>query len=187
MLFKVTNKPLFQDNPELLSIEEFEECSEKQLRYVFLAYDYDSPFRKLPLDQRKERAALTAGYHTATDKNRISAEGRNLISNGLPNVVRAIKYFNSIQFDIDKEMLNAYDSQVMEFIETLRKTGKNPQEQEQALKIMNQLPKIKAERKKLIEEVRMKDTKEDDEIIKTEDQSVGPVSTIDEVNMEGEF
>ena len=63
MLFKViAGKDVFDMNPELRAISEFEALTNKQMLYVILACDYKSPFRKLATHDRKVRAAQEAGY-----------------------------------------------------------------------------------------------------------------------------
>ena len=62
MIYRVNKEPLFEVNPGLQSNEIFADCTERELRYIFLLYDIESPYIKMGFKDRKEKAALEAGY-----------------------------------------------------------------------------------------------------------------------------
>jgi hypothetical protein len=104
MLFKViAGKDIFDLNPELRAIQEFENLTSRQMLYVILAVDYKSPFRKLaPLD-RKAKAAQEAGWKMEADGKRLDMNGRNLVNGKVASVERAIKKYNMLQKNEDYE------------------------------------------------------------------------------------
>lgn len=69
-VFKINEEGSVLLNEEAAQlVPELKGISEKELRYIVLAYDYDDgPFRKLNSDQRKSRACMTVFRHTDTKK-----------------------------------------------------------------------------------------------------------------------
>ena len=104
MLFKVEfNKDVFELNPELKSIENFYHLTDRQMKYVILATDYKSPFRKLPIEGRKKEAALAAGYSLEKDGKRLDMNARDVIAGKNVKIEAAIRKYMEIQHDEDTE------------------------------------------------------------------------------------
>lgn len=119
MLFKLIYgkdgpKDFFELNPGAKAIPEFAERTSQQMWFVCLVadHDHDSPLRTLPEDRRRYHAALTAGYQmeaTRPDKNT-----RNLLAGKVATVEKAIAKHREIQYDEDKESLEAITRQIQE-------------------------------------------------------------------------
>lgn len=97
MIYKVSKTPLFEDNPGLKSNEVFSECTERELRYIFLLYDIESPYIKMGFEDRKEKAALQAGYRKETGGKRFDKNARHVLDGKSRRVNAAIQEFKSIQ------------------------------------------------------------------------------------------
>lgn len=186
MFFKVTEKDVFKENPELKLIDGFKECKDKELKYVFLCYDYSGPFRKLPKTERQQKAMLAAGYEWETHGKYagvdFKADGRKIKTGSNDRVEVAKKVFLDLQFDEDRDLLDSYDAQLEEFKEFLRRKDKNDKELDKSLKIMEKYPKLLAQRKEILEVLELRGVAS--EIDDEQEDSGKPISTLDEFNIE---
>ena len=63
MIYKIEKgKTVFESNEGLESNDIFAKCNERELKYVFLLHDIDSPYIKMRFKDRKLKAAAEAGY-----------------------------------------------------------------------------------------------------------------------------
>ena len=170
MIYKVTQKDIREDNPSIDAIEAFAACTSRELKYVVLTYDYDSPFKELSFEDRANKAAREAGYHVEKGRDRLDKTGRKLLAGGFPRVEEAIFAFKGIRRDLDRETLEAYDIQLEEINQFLKKKKETDKEWDITAKLMNYLPKLLAARKNVIDLLNLKpDYKE--ELIKQEDDA----------------
>lgn len=117
MLFKlVSGQNPFDLNPGLLAIAEYKDLTDRQMFFVCLSADadWDNPLRTLPEKQRREKAALIAGYPLEADGKRPDKNARMLIGGKIESVEKAIAFYRATQFDEDKANLAAIDHQVQE-------------------------------------------------------------------------
>jgi hypothetical protein len=137
MVFTVTDKDFFQENPWAKSIKEFKNMPSLSMKYIALVYDIQSPLVKgrLPLEKRKFKAIELAGFEP-TPKGRPSKQETDLIEVRTTEINEAIKKYKELQFDEDLDTLEAYTSQLNEFKAFLRKPNKEDKEIDRALKIM---------------------------------------------------
>lgn len=181
MLFNIkASEPVRETCPDIDSIPEFEGITDRQIRYVILVYDYDSPYRQQPLDERKVRVAKDVGYSYNPDTSKITErEGKNIINNDIPDVVRAIKKYRELQYDEERDLLMAYDEQLLQFKEFFRKKGKTEDEIKLALAITKQYNELISDRKAMIESLGLKGEIGDEE----DEFADEALSLIDQVNM----
>jgi len=123
MIYKVTKDPLFETNPGLASNAIFKECTERELRYIFLLYDIESPFIKMRFVDRKAKAALEAGYRKEKDGKRFDKNARQVLDGKTRRVNAAIQEFKTIQLaaNTNYAVLAALKAQIdrtITFIET---------------------------------------------------------------------
>jgi len=132
MLFKITSNDIFKDNPELMSIPEYAACSSRDLKYVFYCYDYKSPLRQLPIEDRKRKAVVMAGFkmETRSDLTRPIPDrnARKIIADGIPKVRKAIEMFKDSQYDEDLETYLAVKEQIRQYKDFLNKQDKDARE-----------------------------------------------------------
>lgn len=178
MLFKVSETPLFEENPELNSVPEFVGKSERMLKYVFLVYDYDSPYRKIPFEQRKNKCIIVAGYKLESDGKRLDKNAREIVSGANATVAQITKVFMELQGNPEKDTLAAYDAQICEWKELMQKKNKTDKEREYVLKVMSKLPEFMNKRKELLSIIG--DISSDTQL----EEISRPMSTLDEVNSE---
>jgi hypothetical protein len=155
--FKLSEAPVFEDNPEFLSIEEFARLTERQMRYVMLVDWYGSPLRLMKPEDRRYRAAVMAGYKLEKDGKRLDMNGRNLIDGKVQSVEAARKVLTSIQYDAERDLLSAIDNQIRQIVDFLNKPEKNVQEIDKATQMLNKLPSILENRKKIVEILNFRD------------------------------
>lgn len=119
MLFKLQyEQSPFSLNDGLKAIKEFVCLSDRQFTAVALYADYESPIRKLPDVQRREQAAIIAGYQM--EGKRLDKNGRNFVDGKVRTIESAIRKYREIQFDKDKETLAGIDRQIHEIMEIVK-------------------------------------------------------------------
>lgn len=149
--FKLTDKPVMEDNPEFAAIPELAALTDRQLRYIMLVDWYNSPLRLLKHSDRKFKAAIMVGYPLERDGKRLDMNGRNLINGKVESVESGRRVLTEIQYDAERELLNAIDAQVDQIKDFLKKPNKSVQELDKATQMIGKLPIIMETRKKLIE------------------------------------
>ena len=177
MIYKLTKKNIFEDNPELKLVPEFSVCTDKQLKYLFLLNDYESPLRKLEDKEKKDKALTMAGYRKEKrgiwDKN-----ARNVMSGKVESIQRAEEVFMSIQNDSDVFMLHAVREQIKEIVVFISQKGKSASEMEKSIKFIHELPDLKQKETELVELLGLKE----DTIIESQPEIVENLSTLDKIN-----
>lgn len=149
--FKLTKNDIFEDNPELKAIPEFERLTERQMRYVFLVDWLGSPLRLMKIEDRKYKAAIMSGYNLEKDGTRPDMNMRNLINGKTLSVEAGRKILREIQHDTELDLKHALDTQIEEIINFLKKPNKTTMELEKAVLLMTKLPTILETRKKILE------------------------------------
>lgn len=155
--FRLTTNPVFEDNPEFLAVPEFATLTDRQMRYVMLVDWYQSPLRLLPLETRKFKAAVMAGYKLEKDRERLDINGRNVIEGKVPSIEKARKKLVEIQYDGERELLKAIDTHIQQVTELLKKPGKSVNELEKANKMVASLPEVLQNRKQILEVLNFRD------------------------------
>ena len=157
MLFKVTKRPVREDNPELLAVQEFEPLQDRELKWVFLVYDFKTVYRQLSLPDRKEQAAEQVGYKRESVK-RMDKSARNIIipslqEKNLPHIAPAIAAFKAMQRDLDREAMEAYDINLEHYIKKLKQPKDNEKDWALITKIVPQYEKLLIGRKRIKEQL----------------------------------
>lgn len=182
MLFKVTKRDIREDNSNIDAIPEFEVCTSRELKYVFLVYDYDTPLYQLGMEERKMRAAEMAGYHVEGGGKRLDKTGRNLLNGKYPHVEAAVKRFKQIRRDLDREVLESYDTQLEQFIQKAAEPKTDNRDWDLALKINKELPKLLEQRRALLDLLNLRGEFKEEEENTAEDKL--QLSTLDQVNQD---
>lgn len=158
MLFKIqSGKDVFDLNPELRAIPEFDALTARQMAYVILATDYKSPFRKLAIATRKTRAALEAGYKYEKDGKKLDMNARNVIQGKTPAIERAIRKYNLIQKDEDYETLLGLSRLISDIRELNNTANKSLAELEKAVKLSKELPALMKAKRDLEDIIEMRE------------------------------
>lgn len=105
MRYKIT-KNLRQDNPELDSVEAFLPLDEDVLKWIFLVYDYDTPYSKIDLKDRKVTVAFKVGFKTKPkNAGELLKKYQDIIDGKNEDVNRAVQEFRSQIRDENKDAL----------------------------------------------------------------------------------
>lgn len=121
MLFKVHHDKDFKEiNPSHEAIPNLERLTSKQLMFVALVADAESPLRTLPDKKRREEAAKLAGYPLEADNKRLDKNGRNLVDGKVPTVEIGITTYKDLQYDEQRAMLDAVDAQIQRAIHLIQ-------------------------------------------------------------------
>lgn len=182
MMYKITKGDIFEDNPELRSIEKYAVCSSRDLKYIFLVYDYKSPYRNLPIEQRKLKALLEAGFKMERDGTRPDKNARDVSNGKIDKINEAIKEFLSQQRDEDQELGNAVDSQISEIRNFLKRPKETEGEWRIAISLIEKLPKILKDRNQIFEILELRDNLEASLLVQEKEEQ--PVSTLEQYNDE---
>lgn len=159
MIFRLSDKEFFKDNPEAKSIDSFLKLGDQGMKYICLVYGYNSPLRKMDMTERKKKAVHNCGFKP-TPKGRPSKLQTDLMEVRGLLVKKALAEYMEIQFDADRDLLLAYDEQVDEFKALMRSKDKSDKQLDQALKIAEKLPKLLETRKQLREILDVRDIEE---------------------------
>lgn len=146
MLFRVNaDEPIRNTNENIDSVPEFLPCNDKTLKYVFLMYDYDSPYARQPHDMRKDLVLAALQY--------VKPETiKSFFRRNKDNIEAATRAFNKMQYNAEFEALISLKIQLDQWNDLLRKPEKTEKEQALVLKIADKLPDY-MKRVKEIEEI----------------------------------
>lgn len=138
MIFKVVHgKEVREVNRNIDAIPEFAECNDKVLKYVFLMFDYDSPYSRLPHSIREDQIIVNIGYTNADS-------ARQFFHRNKKKIEAAKEAFSDIQYDSQMESLISCKMQMRQWDELLRKKDKNDKEKALAQKIFDKMPSYMA-------------------------------------------
>lgn len=146
MIFKVVaGVPLRESNSNIDCVPAFKDADDTVLRYIFLYYDYDSPFFRQSKELREEQVCVACGF---LDKAEIIAF-KNKNASSLAKVKEA---FLPLQYNVEFEALESCKAQVEEWNELLIKKEKSDKEMDLAFKVFDKMT-IFLERIKKMEEI----------------------------------
>lgn len=162
MIFKVDKgKDFFEENPEAKAFEFLSQCSSREAKWICLTFDYFTPLRSIPMEQRKDVAAKMSGFLVERETGRLDRNARNVITGKLEKVNLAIKEFLEIQYDDDQEMLLAYKEQIAQALELMKKKNKSEREWGMCDKIVKSLPLLLSAKKELEKTLGLREEKSD--------------------------
>ena len=178
MLFKVDlNKTVKELNPEIEVINEFKDVPDRNLKYIFLVHDYESPFRKLPMDQRKEKVAFSVGFKVEKGRPVLDKNARNIMGGKNPKVERAIKAFKRLIYDSDRDTYQSLEDLISNIRVEIRAPGKSSQDMKHKASLAKDLPSLAQTLKQLAQILDIKETTEDES-----DNEEVQISTLEMVN-----
>lgn len=176
MLFKLSKADIREDNPNIDSIVAFQDLTSRELKYIFLVYDFDSPLRQLTLKDRKEQACENAGYRRENAK-RMDKDARNVMNGKIKRVEKAIPVFKSMLRDLDMEALAAFDTNLENYIAQIKIKPTSKEEWDINTKVTAQYEKLLSARKRIIDNLNLRaDYVEEEEVFDEE------LSTLDRYN-----
>lgn len=114
MLVRVIHgQDIFELNPQLRAVQEFNALdSSRQMSFVALVADYETPWKHKHGKERREAVAKEIGYPLEKDGKRLDKNGREIVSGKLPKVEAAILKYRELCFHEDKEMEDAFSKQI---------------------------------------------------------------------------
>lgn len=163
MIYKVTKKDIFEDNPQLMAVSKFADCSDRELKYIFLLYDYDSPYAKMSFNLRQEKALAEAGYHREKGGKRFDKNAREVMTGKRARVNEAIGEFSIIQKSANKEraLVMALDEQLDHIIQFLKEPASDINTIQKLVKVVNDIPKLLETRKRIKEVLNLAEEEHD--------------------------
>lgn len=180
MLFKIDLDKKIRDlNPEIDIIPALKELSDRTLKYVFLVYDYKSPYRELPIKERKEKVGFLVGFKRETGKqNRFDKNAREIMSGRHPRTERAINAFKDLIYDSDRDTYQAIDDLITNIRDFIRTPDPKGLEMEKKAKLAKEIPSLSQTKKQLAQILEIKDKEYSDE----DDTGQEEISTLEMIH-----
>lgn len=170
-LFNISNKGFFEDNPEARSIPSFLKAGEDAMKYICLFYGYNSPFRLVPVEERKAKVISICDIEkTPTGRPGKLEKALLAMTNG--DLRKAVEDFQDIQFDEDRDTHQAYLSYLKQCKDLLRKVDKDPKERDQAFKTAKEFNTTVENEKSLREILEIRNQEEFKVLVDTDDDTI---------------
>lgn len=122
MIYKVVDgKDIRETNENIDCVPEFKCCNNKTMKYVVLMNDYNSPYIRMPLKERKEMVLLNLGY-----SNKRTIE--NFFYRNKDHISKATEIYNGIQYNQEYESLLSMKAYIQELNDIMSKPKKTDKE-----------------------------------------------------------
>ena len=146
----VAGVDIFELNPGLRAVPKFKDLTDVQMKYICLMLDpsHDNPVRTLIGKQRREKAAILAGYSLEPDIKRLNKSGREVIDGHIKSINEGIEEFKKLHYDEKIETIESINNQIAEIRDFLNEKKKDPKVMKQGLDLGNMLPELLESRKK---------------------------------------
>ena len=173
------DRNVFSDNPTLKMTEHLSKLTNKEVKWIALVYDYESPLAQMPLNLRKIKAAQMTGWNIESNiplgDTKLMIDGKNARIN------KAVAEYKSIQFDENQESLLAFNEQLKEYRAFLKQKQKKPSELKIAMALQKEMPALLKARDEIAKLVGLRAHDEEFEITDIEN-----ISTMDKIIFEEE-
>ena len=174
------NSTLREANPGIDAVPAFRELTDKQLLYIYFVYDWNGPYFKAKLEDKKKMAAKDAGLSFEKANGRPSKYTRDIVNLKNHKVNGAVIKFNMLQrvTDQDRAILEALQAQIYEIMGMVGSKSDSADDLKKRVVLSKALPDLIKQRKEIAEVVGLRDiavSSEEDEIEKE-------LSTLDELN-----
>ena len=177
MLYKIDRGDIRESNDNIDSTPAFVSLTSRELKYIFLVYDFESPLRQLSLKDRQEQSAENAGYKRENAK-RLDANARKLIGGKIKKVQDAIPVFKGQLHDLDREALEVFDTNLKHYMAQMKLKPESKEDWDINIKVTDKYEKLLISRKRIIENLNLRaDYVEEEESVEE-----GELSTLDKVN-----
>lgn len=145
-----------QDNsialiPKMWAVYKNRKMGSKMVKWIVSVYDYKSPFRRLPLDERKARVS-----YAIYDKDKNPKENDDLVQ-------KAIEEYTKLQYDPLIDQYNAMCEQAYKMTKVYRDIEPSENNLEELNKLQEQMQKAATSRDK-IKELILKDMESETKI-----------------------
>ena len=171
---------VIKDNPTLKMTEHLSQLQNRDIKWIMLVYDYDSPLSQMPLETRKIKAGKMVGFAfvgggTPTGSLKLIIDGKN------QKIINAVKEYHTLQFDENQEALKSYNDQLSQYRKFLSQKDKKTAEIKLAITLQKELPGLLRARDEIAKLVGLRAEEED-----FESNDSGDLSTIDKIIYEEE-
>jgi len=169
MLYRITDKPIFETNPELSQIPEFASVADKILKWIFIVYDWEGPYRKLPPKKRREIAAHKMLF-SDNKRTKFDKYVYKMLDGDIPEVNMAIAAFMETQYDEDRETIEALEEGIRDLRRMMGKEAKDFKDAKAKAELGKKIRELTEEKKKLEEIFQFRDgvTADEDDLDRSE-------------------
>jgi len=156
MIFKVVaGKPVRETNNNIDAVPEFLGVDDDALKYVFLMWDYDSPYSRLSFDIRKPNVLVAIGL--SSDKQVI-----DFFTSNASDITKAMEAFEKMQYSVDHDTIIAMKNQIEQWNKIMKKEKQSDSELNLIQKVFGKIPEYMQHIKALEEIVGYRDKGSDD-------------------------
>jgi len=181
MIFIVSGEQnVFTENPTLKATEFLSKLNNREVKWIALVYDYESPLSQMPLPIRKVKAGKMTGW-SFDDKNEPAGALKKIIEGQSEKVNRGISEYKNMQFDENQEALIAINEQLKEYRTFFKSKNKKPGELKVAMQLQKEMPGLLKARDEVAKLVGLRAHDEEFEVT-----DIVNASTIDKVVFEQE-
>ena len=178
MLFRVDfDKPILETNPDMGIIPEFKDVPDRNLKYMCLVYDYESPYKNLPMKERKEKVAFRVGFKMEKGRKVLDKNARDIMNGNNPRLEKAIKAFKELIYDSDRETYESIDQLISNIRDFIKIPSKSAQEMDKKANMAQKLPSLSQTKKQLAQILEIQD-----KVVDEEEEVVEEISTLEMVN-----
>ena len=182
MLFRILkNKDFFDSNPQAELEDDFSCLTSDEMKFIALVYDYDSPYKNLGKQERKEKVLDILGYERTVKGNWPKAV-KDMIEGLKPKYPKAASRYLSLMKDVDKDTLVAYEEQLAECNQFMKTKNKKPSEMKIAMQMQKEMETLRSNIKNLKEELEVRD--QTNEYGLADEAGMVSLSLIEEINNE---
>lgn len=141
----VAGQEFFELNPGVRAVPIFKDLTDMQMKYICLLCDlsHDNPVRTLEGKNKREKAAMLAGYKMEVGGKRLEKNGREIIGGLNKNIENGIIEFKRLHFDEKTDMKESLGAQIAEIRDFMKSNkGNDPKKMKAAIDLGIRLPEL---------------------------------------------
>jgi transcription elongation factor GreA-like protein len=156
MLYRVTEKKMLVEHPEISQIEELASLPDNILKWIFLVYDWEGPYRKIPLEKRREIVAIK-NLFSENRRTKFDKYVEKMLKGEVSEVNQGIAAFKEQQYDEDRETLESLKECIRDLRNMMKKEAKDFKDAKAKAELAKKLREMAEEQKKLEELFQFRD------------------------------
>jgi hypothetical protein len=167
MLYRVTEKKMLEEHPEISQISELAALPDKIMKWIFLVYDWEGPYRKIPIEKRREIVAVK-NLFTENRRTKFDKYVEKVLKGDVSEVNQGIAAFQEQQYDEDREILESLKECIRDLRKMMSKDAKDFKDAKAKAELAKKLREMAEEQKKLEELFQFRDgVDHEDDVLRT--------------------
>lgn len=172
MIFKIIKgEDFFESNPSATNFEEFMALTSEEMKYTCLMYDYQTPFRNIPMKERPWKILGRLDF-PKTKAGKYTADVMRMVYQDEKKYRLATAALRDQMFDDELADRQAYKSQLEELREFLKKKDKSAQELGKIKLVREEMKGLRSDIEEIDSNVLLREEKE---VITNETEDFGTI------------